>query len=329
LPDATIGEILSSLERVELAARIEALYGIRLDDDLFAADPTVGELGARLRSAESAASSDRSPDARPELADRTDRPSDRFAPMSPSPAVSASPRPHISKDPPDAAPWRHRWPTRAVRFLLREGIMHPLARALLRIEIESSVPVEELPDPFLLAVNHASFIDPVVMFALPPRLRARLAPAARWNFFTERSRGKGLYYCAVLWLNLFPLVQLGDWRPTLRIAGELADRDHSILIYPEGEISRDDELHPFKQGVAVMSRELHLPIVPCATAGIERVLPPDSRRLRRASWRRPRVQVCIGEPLPPVRPGERLAARVQELERHVRRLRERARAAMR
>jgi hypothetical protein len=41
------------------------------------------------------------------------------------------------------------------------------------------------------------------------------------------------------------------------------------------------------------------------------------------------VQVCIGEPLPTVRPGERLAARVQQLERHVRRLRERARAAMR
>jgi 1-acyl-sn-glycerol-3-phosphate acyltransferase len=202
--------------------------------------------------------------------------------------------------------------------------MHPLARLLLRIEVEAAVPLNQLPAPFLLAANHASFMDPAVMFALPARQRARLAPAARWNFFTERRNGARLYFLGVLFLDLFPLVQAGDWRPTLRIGGELADHGRSILIYPEGEISRDGALHRFHRGVAVMSRELHLPIVPCGTAGLERVLPPDSRRLRRATWSRPLVAACFGAPFPALRPGDDLGARVRELEDTVHSLRQRA-----
>jgi long-chain acyl-CoA synthetase len=231
--------------------------------------------------------------------------------------------------PPDPARWRFRRSTRALRFLLREGLMLPLAGLLLRMEVESAVPLAELPAPFLLAANHASFIDPVVMFALPARLRARLAPAARWNFFTERSDGRWLYFLGVLYLDLFPLVQSGDWRPTLRIAGDLADHGRSILIYPEGEISRDGALHGFRQGIAVMSRELHLPVVPCGTAGIDRLLPPGSRRIRRATWRRQTMAACFGEPLPAVRPGEDLDARIEEIERAVYSLRDRARELVR
>jgi 1-acyl-sn-glycerol-3-phosphate acyltransferase len=192
--------------------------------------------------------------------------------------------------------------------------------------VESAVAIGDLRPPFLLAANHTSLLDPLVMFALPPRLRARLAPAARWNFFTEHPRGAFLYFWGVLGLDLFPLVQSGDWRPTLRIGGELADRGHSILIYPEGRISEDGAVHELKLGVAVMSRDLHLPIVPCATAGLERVLPPGSRRPQRESWRRPVVAVCIGEPIPAARPDEDLGDLVESLGQRIRRLHNQARA---
>jgi 1-acyl-sn-glycerol-3-phosphate acyltransferase len=289
--DAQVGELLSSLDRVELAARLEDLYGAVPDEALFTGELSIGELAAAESSRGSA----------PEVARSIRRA-------------------------PDEAAWRHRLPARATRWGLREGVMHPLARLLVRVEVESAVAAGELPAPFLLAANHTSLLDPLVMFALPPRLRARLAPAARWNFFTEHPRGAFLYFWGVLGLDLFPLVQSGDWRPTLRIGGELADRGHSILIYPEGRISEDGAVHELKLGVAVMSRDLHLPIVPCATAGLERVLPPGSRRPQRESWRRPVVAVCIGEPIPAARPDEDLGDLVESLGQRIRRLHNQARA---
>lgn len=206
--------------------------------------------------------------------------------------------------------------------------MHPLSRFFLRIEVRSSSETEALRGPFLLAANHMTSVDGVVLFAFPPRVRSRLAPAARWSWFTDRRRGRSIYFWSVLGLNLFPLVQVGDWRPTLRIAGELADRGYSILIYPEGGISRDGKLHSFQRGVAVMSRDLHLPIVPCAMAGLERFLAPGTRRPRRDGLRRKRVAVCVGDPLPAARPGDDLDALVEEIENRVRCLHEEASAAL-
>jgi len=330
--DAPISELLSSLERVELAARLESLYGVAAGRDLFAGDPTIGALRSALRRT-GGGSAGGGP--------QPMKPADSGGAAPGGAPIEAAMPPSATQGPgsgssgsrgivadrlaaPNPAHWRFRRAARAARFVLREGLMHPLARLLLRIEVESEVPFHQLPTPFLLAANHASFMDPVVMFALPARQRARLAPAARWNFFTERRNGRRLYFLGVLFLDLFPLVQVGDWRPTLRIGGELADRGHSILIYPEGEISRDGALHRFHQGVAVMSRELHLPIVPCGTAGIERVLPPDSPRLRRTTWRRPLIAACFGAPFPALRPGDDLDARVRQIEDTVRSLRRRA-----
>ena len=74
----------------------------------------------------------------------------------------------------------------------------------------------------------------------------------------------------------------------------------------------------------MMSRELHLPIVPCATAGLERVLPRGSRWPRRDGARRPVMAVHIGDPLPAARRGDDLDEMVMELERRVRNLHEKA-----
>jgi len=330
--DTRIGDVLSSLDRVELAAHLEELYGTRIGDELFAGDQTIEDLVATLRrraapeilvgAAVGAGSANR----RAETNDSGEPIAETIVP----PRIAASPRaasppPHTGPDP---AAWRYSAAARAARFVLREAVMHPLSRFFLRIEVRPSAAAEALDGPFLLAANHMTSVDGVLLFALPPRVRARLAPAARWSWFTDRRRGRWIYFWSVLGLNLFPLVQVGDWRPTLRIAGELADRGYSILIYPEGGISRDGELHPFQRGVAVMSRDLHLPIVPCAMAGLERFLPPGTRRPQRDGLRRKRVAVCVGDPLSAARVGDDLDALVEEIEDRVRDLHEEASAAL-
>lgn len=331
--DTPLGEVLSSLERVELAARLEALYDTSVAVGLFTGEATVGEIAATLRH-----TGVRSGDDLAVGHGRDDRPAgfgdERTEASMSAPGIGRHADRKIDArttvedtgKPPDPARWRYWLATRAGRFVLRECVARPLATLLVRLEVDNVRPTRELVQPFLLAANHISPIDPVIMFALPARVRASLAPAARWGFFTSRPYRRRLYTLSVLGLNVFPLVQVGDWRPTLRIGGELVDRGHSILIYPEGSISSDGETHAFKPGVAVMSRELHLPVVPCGTAGIERVVPHGHRVPRRSTWRRPVAAVCFGEPMSAIRPGDDLDAFVTELERRVRGLRDRARA---
>jgi long-chain acyl-CoA synthetase len=74
--------------------------------------------------------------------------------------------------------------------------------------------------------------------------------------------------------------------------GGLVDRGVSVLVFPEGERSQDGRVGQFRNGLAVMARELAVPVVPVAISGLERVLP------RGALWpRRGRVVVTFGEPL--------------------------------
>jgi long-chain acyl-CoA synthetase len=70
------------------------------------------------------------------------------------------------------------------------------------------------------------------------------------------------------------------------------DHGISILVFPEGERTRDERMLPFRRGLGVMVQELAIPVVPVRIDGLERVLPRD------ANWpRRGRVVVTFGEPL--------------------------------
>lgn len=66
----------------------------------------------------------------------------------------------------------------------------------------------------------------------------------------------------------------------------------NILVFPEGERSRDGTLLPFRQGLGIMVRELGVPVVPVRIEGLEAVYP------RGAAWpRRGRVRIVFGAPL--------------------------------
>lgn len=205
--------------------------------------------------------------------------------------------------------------------------MRPLAATFVRLDVGGDQVFDELEPPFVLAANHTSMMDPVLLFALPRSVRARVSPAARWNWFTGRRTGGVWYRLGVLGMNVMPLLQSGDWRRSLRIGGRLVDRGGCILIYPEGTISPDGEPRDFRSGVALISRELHLPVVPVGTAGLH-VLLPRGRWWPRRGLRRPRVAVRFGDPLPPARPDDDLGEVTRDLETRVHRLHDAARDAV-
>jgi 1-acyl-sn-glycerol-3-phosphate acyltransferase len=72
---------------------------------------------------------------------------------------------------------------------------------------------------------------------------------------------------------------------------------HLLGVYPEGTLTRDENLWPMraKTGVARLALITGAPVYPCASWGPEKVLPPYSKKLH--IFPRTRVSVLMGEPV--------------------------------
>ena len=72
---------------------------------------------------------------------------------------------------------------------------------------------------------------------------------------------------------------------------------HLLGVYPEGTLTRDENLWPMraKTGVARLALITGAPVYPCASWGPEKVLPPYSKKLR--LFPRTRVSVLMGDPV--------------------------------
>jgi len=157
----------------------------------------------------------------------------------------------------------------------------------------------------VFASNHQSHFDvPVILSALPGRLRAQVTPAMAKEFFKahffpagfsrrERLSNSLNYYLAAFFFNAFPLPQReAGARQTLQYIGELSGQGWSILIFPEGLRSRSGDIKPFRGGIGMIGSRLDIPVVPVRLDGIDGILPMG------ASFARPaRVRVAFGAPL--------------------------------
>ncbi|HEY6871575.1 MAG TPA: AMP-binding protein [Geobacteraceae bacterium] len=196
--------------------------------------------------------------------------------------------------------WTNSPLVRGMRMLWDFVFTYPLFRSFVSLEALGVEHLEKLDGPVFFVANHLSYLDqPAVMFALPRQVRYRTATAAWEEFFFKnfRSRFQKLWkrftYEYGTWLlNLFPLPQSRGFRGSLRFMGRLADHGINILIFPEGERSRDGRLLPFQLGLGVMVKELGIAVVPVKIAGIERVLPRGASRPRRG-----KVTVTFGAPI--------------------------------
>jgi long-chain acyl-CoA synthetase len=280
---------LSSLDRVELMVAIEQRMQTSFDESAFATAKTVADLRALVEGGGAAA-------ADAGLAEAHQVPE-----------------------------WSLSWPARAVRRALQFTLVLPLTRHFARITVHGAEHLRELTGPVVLASNHQSHMDtPVILAALPPGLRRRMAPAMAKEFFRahfrpaeyswrERWKASTLYVLAALAFNAFPLPQReAGARDTLRYIGRLASAGFSILIYPEGARGETGSLKPFRPGVAMIGSRLNLPVVPVRLDGVDRVLHSSWKMARRGS-----VEVRFGAPI--VFQGDDYPAMARRLEEAVRR----------
>lgn len=151
--------------------------------------------------------------------------------------------------------------------------------------------------PVILAANHLSWIDPLVIASLLPCVPISKAEVRSWPVIGTIGRELGVVF-----------VSRGDpysgWR-ALRQAQKALDTGLSVLNFPEGTTSTGQTVLPFHRGVFGIARHAGVPVVPVAIAydppelawvGDDAFLP---HWLQLAGSRRAHAFVRLGAPMSP------------------------------
>jgi long-chain acyl-CoA synthetase len=188
------------------------------------------------------------------------------------------------------------WPlnpvVRAVGIGLQELLMVPFVGLFYRVRIRGEHHLKRLEGPVIFAPNHHLHSDnAIILTHLPLAWRWRLSVAAAADdIFGNPIRGLG---AAVLG-NAFPLAREGAIRRSLELLGARLDRDFSVLIFPEGELTVGGPMKPFKSGAGLIAVESAIPVVPMKVK-INRLSWIDQRG--RGTSPRGDVEVIFGEPI--------------------------------
>lgn len=276
---------LDSLGRVQLQAQLEQQYGIRLDDMALQKVKTSEDIQQLVKT----------------------------APASTKPASAADK--HVYP----------RWPwhplQQAIRSAFLEAIAMPLVRLLAKPSIRSNV--QHWPvSPLLIVANHITSYDAAfILFALPVRVRRKVAIAMSGEMLLDFRRGRNqgnwfldllgpaAYFLMTALFNVFPLPQFSGFRESFRHAGEAVDRGYSVLVFPEGRRSDDGTPQPFKSGAGLLWKDLGTPGLPVHLAGLAEL------KVKRERWfRSGRIEVTVGPVLraQPSRSPEQLTDDLRE-----------------
>jgi 1-acyl-sn-glycerol-3-phosphate acyltransferase len=182
-----------------------------------------------------------------------------------------------------------------VTYRLLRLILSLVAYVLLRPQVTG---LHNVPrrGPVILASNHLSFIDSLIIPLVVPRHVTFIAKA---EYFT----GTGIKGRISRWffttMGNIP-VDRQDPRAgqrSLEDALAVLRRGGAFGIYPEGTRSRDGKLHPGHTGVAWLALAGQAPVVPVALRGTDKVQPVGKRLPRPYRG----VQVHFGAPIDPSR----------------------------
>ena len=163
-----------------------------------------------------------------------------------------------------------------------------VASAVTRVRIEGDIDSIPRTGPVIIAANHASNADPVVVGAwLTPRLGRRIHWLGKRELFD---------WPVIGWLarngGVHPVDRSTADLDAFRLARRILDEGHVLFVFPEGTRSPDGRLQLAKDGVAMLALRTGAPIVPIAVADSDLVW-PRGRKLPRIGGR---ITVRIGRP---------------------------------
>jgi 1-acyl-sn-glycerol-3-phosphate acyltransferase len=167
------------------------------------------------------------------------------------------------------------------------GAGRVVAALVLRVYHGFTTSGPQPPDegPFIIAANHESFLDPVVLQYAVRRRRLHYMMSALFyhtrllNYFSSAMRA-------------IPVEEGGPNRRSIRLALEVLEAGRPVAIFPQGGRMDAGDLSGGFKGVAFLIRKAGVPVVPARIAGTGKALPRGARFPRPA-----RIGVRLGEPL--------------------------------
>ncbi len=244
---------LDSLGKVELLSFVETTFGVSLTEEELSLHSTVKELIDLVK----------------ERKEKVE-------------VGEVSWREILEKAPP------HTPPHHPFLFSLGRALLWVLFKLYNRVEAEG---IENLPPkPFILAPNHASYLDAFVLASVLPE------EVARDTYFL----GEEIYFrnpLTSLFGRLAHVITVNinrRLRESLQKVASVLRSGKVVVVFPEGARTRTGKLLEFKKGVSILSKELGVPIVPVALIGTYKAMSIHDR------FPKPKkIKVRFGKPILP------------------------------
>ena len=134
--------------------------------------------------------------------------------------------------------------------------------------------VDNIPTegPMIIAPNHQSYLDgPLVSASLPAEIMRNSF------YYATEEHMRGRFRQAYARNNNIVLMERSNLRDSILKLAEVLKRGKHVVIFPEGARTHTGELSQFKKTFAILSRELHVPVVPVCIKGAFEALPRSKR----------------------------------------------------
>jgi len=168
--------------------------------------------------------------------------------------------------------------------------------------------IEHIPKKggFILASNHVSYLDPVVLGVVCPR---------RLNFMSKKE-----LFCNkfISWflsqVGAFPVKRGFADLSALKYALRCLKEGEALILFPEGSRRFDDASGEPYAGIGFLSAKVNAPVIPAFIEGTERALPRGAKFIRPA-----KISVYFGKQISIERrlPYQDIARLIMENIRHL------------
>lgn len=179
------------------------------------------------------------------------------------------------------------------RWVLARMLRATIAKVLLLLWRVRACNTDNIPvdGPYILAGNHVSYLDPVLLWCLAPRPTHFIA---RSELFELPIVGWAL---PRVWA--FPIARASADREAIGRATALLEAGDVVGMFPEGTRKRAEdvaagELGEAHSGVSFIAMRANVPIVPVGISGTDTAMPVGAKFPRLT-----RVTFCFGEPVSP------------------------------
>lgn len=190
-----------------------------------------------------------------------------------------------------------RWPRWTIICILRtlmQEIIGTVMKLFVKLEVEGTEHLNNLNTPLIIMPNHTTYVDSIIVtMALPWRIRYKLAFAAAQDVLYEEL-GQFAFLGELLYNSFpFPRKEHENIKQGLESMGHLLDRGFSIVVYPEGTMSKNGEPLPLKPGAGLIGTAMQAPIVPVKIIGLQAIVPYGKFIPRK----RGTVKIIFGAPI--------------------------------